>query len=85
MKFVPLNIFKPSNDIFTERSKSVLFCGSFLIYVSRLSLLLLMHFYEINIRICQPSKVMFNLANPKIVMFTEARSRGTSRSRFDLS
>ena len=64
MKFVP-HIFKPSNEIFTERSKSVLFCGSFYIYVSRLSLLLLMHFFEVNIRICQLSKVMFNLAKPE--------------------
>ena len=28
----PLNRFKPSSKIFTDRSKAVLFCGSFLCF-----------------------------------------------------
>ena len=33
VRLIPLNMFKPSSRIFTDQSKAVLFCGSFLLFM----------------------------------------------------
>ena len=34
VRLAPLNRFKPSSKIFTDRSKAVLICGSFMFFLS---------------------------------------------------